>query len=265
MASSKAEGWGTRVDAGEVVVVVGDCHGLVLIAGVVRVTNEGSLPVIVEVRPGDSHVGTTMSDIDESVVVVLAMVQIRRKIHMIDPDPGRLLNSNRVAIGGRQDLGNFEVPDDYIGFIQDPEPNTFQGDSTIGTQEGSVRIDIDYLVPSEGSRENNRLDRISGNRRLEPSQGGNSSGGSTGTACGAPKRGIINDGIYGSGGFGGRAWRFIAPRVMFADDGANSPPNAGNFSLVVRTSTLAVDSDFCDGERYQPSDGSEEGDEALHC
>jgi len=46
LASSKAEGWTTGVNAGEVVVVVGYSDGLVLAAVVVGVTNEGALIVL---------------------------------------------------------------------------------------------------------------------------------------------------------------------------------------------------------------------------
>lgn len=61
-----------------------------------------------QVRPGDGHVGASMSDIEESVVlhkvrfnqsnprsrdthVVFAMVLVGRKVHMIDPDLGSCL------------------------------------------------------------------------------------------------------------------------------------------------------------------------------
>lgn len=46
LASPEADGWGTRVDIGKVVVVVGDGGGLVLSAVVVGVTDEGCLPVL---------------------------------------------------------------------------------------------------------------------------------------------------------------------------------------------------------------------------
>ena len=46
LASSEAEGWGARVEMGKVVVVEGDAEGLILPPIVVRVTNEGCLPVL---------------------------------------------------------------------------------------------------------------------------------------------------------------------------------------------------------------------------
>lgn len=46
LASSKTDGRGTTVEAGEVVVVVGDSDSLVLCAVAVGVTNEGCLPVL---------------------------------------------------------------------------------------------------------------------------------------------------------------------------------------------------------------------------
>ena len=104
---------------------------------------------IVQVRPGDSHKGRPVSDIQKPIVlrkvrtknspgyhgthVVLVVVQVGRKIHMIDPDPRRLLTENQIqdinqkhrksstdlnpdrVSGGRQDFRYFEVPGNSKG------------------------------------------------------------------------------------------------------------------------------------------------------
>jgi len=42
----------------------------------VRVTNEGGLPVVVDVRVGDGDPVTGMGDIDQAIIVVLVVVAV---------------------------------------------------------------------------------------------------------------------------------------------------------------------------------------------
>jgi len=64
--SSEAERRSARVDITKVVVSVGHSDLGVLSSVRVRVTNERSLPVVVELAVGDGNAGTSMGNIEES-------------------------------------------------------------------------------------------------------------------------------------------------------------------------------------------------------
>lgn len=54
-----------------------------------------------------------MCDIDQSVVVVLVMGDIRRDINVVDPDVGRLVQGDSITVGSEH-LGNDNVADDDV-------------------------------------------------------------------------------------------------------------------------------------------------------
>lgn len=55
-------------------------------------TDEGSLPVVVEVVVGDGDEVTGMGDIEETVVVVFVVIHVRRKVIVVNPDITSFLN-----------------------------------------------------------------------------------------------------------------------------------------------------------------------------
>lgn len=73
VSGSESERWKTGVDVGEVVVVVGDVELASVLRSVgVGVTDERALPVVGELVPGDSDSIGSVSDIEETIVVVFA-------------------------------------------------------------------------------------------------------------------------------------------------------------------------------------------------
>ena len=64
MSSSETEGRSARVDVGKVVVSVRNSDLQVLSLVRVRVANEGSLPVIVQLAVGNGDTSATVSDIE---------------------------------------------------------------------------------------------------------------------------------------------------------------------------------------------------------
>jgi hypothetical protein len=62
-------------------------------------TNERSLTVIVDVAIGDGDIVSSMSEIGQTIIVILIVASVGRHIDMIDPDVGGLLDTNSVAIG----------------------------------------------------------------------------------------------------------------------------------------------------------------------
>jgi hypothetical protein len=70
MAVSESERRSARVDTREVVVVVRDGDLGVFSSVRVRVTNQRSLPVVVELAVGDGDSGGAVGDVEESVDVL---------------------------------------------------------------------------------------------------------------------------------------------------------------------------------------------------
>lgn len=94
---SEAEGRSTRVQVVPLVVRIGnpDVHVFVFIA--VRMSDEGCLPVIVQIRVSHGDAVTSVCDIKKSIVVVFVVVQVRPKLNMVDPYAMRSLYSDRIA------------------------------------------------------------------------------------------------------------------------------------------------------------------------
>lgn len=78
VAGTKAEGWGTGVDVAPVVVIVGDAQVTGILGTVaVRVADERSLPVVVDVRVGDCDEVCGVGEVQEAIVVIFVVVSVR--------------------------------------------------------------------------------------------------------------------------------------------------------------------------------------------
>jgi hypothetical protein len=65
VSGAKTQRWETRVDIGEVVVMIGDVEfARVLAAVAVRVADERAFPVVGELVPGDGDAVRSMGDIE---------------------------------------------------------------------------------------------------------------------------------------------------------------------------------------------------------
>lgn len=81
--------------------------------------------MVMEVSVRNSHVVRGMREIGQTVVVVLVMVPVRRKVAMINPDIRRLLHANGIA-GVRQDFADGQVlHNDVLGFF-DEEADAYE-------------------------------------------------------------------------------------------------------------------------------------------
>ena len=74
-------------------------------AVVFRVSNEIRLPVVVEISVADRNIIRGMGDVYQTVVVVLVVGKVRGDVAVIDPDVSRGLNSDRIAVFGK-DFGD---------------------------------------------------------------------------------------------------------------------------------------------------------------
>lgn len=104
MAGSEADRRGARTDIVPVVVGVGYVQMACIFRAIaVGMADERRLVVVVDIAVRDGNPVRSMRDVDETIVVILAVINIRRYIDVVNPDVGRCLNAYRVAIGS-QDL-----------------------------------------------------------------------------------------------------------------------------------------------------------------
>lgn len=89
VSSTETNGRTTGVDVLPEVVGIGDVEEtLVLCTVAVGVSDEGCLPVVVDEGVGDGDPVSSVSDVQESVIVVLVVVEVGREINVINPDVG---------------------------------------------------------------------------------------------------------------------------------------------------------------------------------
>lgn len=118
MAVSKAEGRSTRVKVGPVVVGIGDGDGSVLVAIAIRVSDEGTLPVIIELAVRDGDTGASVGDVEEAIITriehsirkqaavrtryrqVFVMVPVAREVDVVNPDPVGFLDTKGITSVG---------------------------------------------------------------------------------------------------------------------------------------------------------------------
>ena len=81
--------------------------------------------MVVDVAVGDGNPLAGMRDVDETVVVVLAGVEVARNVHMVDPDVLGGLDANAIAVVGL-DFGDLEVAHDDVGHLVDVETDAGQ-------------------------------------------------------------------------------------------------------------------------------------------
>lgn len=126
VSGTKTERWSTGVDVEPVVVGVGNVEvSSILIAIAVRVTHEGSLPVVVDIGVGNGDVVRSMGDVNEAIVVVLVVVTVGRDIDVIDPDVRGVLDSNGITVLC-ENLLDKNVTDDNILLLLDQPIKEYQ-------------------------------------------------------------------------------------------------------------------------------------------
>lgn len=124
--SAEAQRWSTRVDLLPVIVDVCDVHLAGVLSGVVvGVADERCLVVVVELAVADRNPVDGVGQIEEAVVEVLAAGHVARKVDVVDPDVGGLLDADGITAVGC-DLGDLEVADDDVLLRLDGESETDQ-------------------------------------------------------------------------------------------------------------------------------------------
>ena len=105
-------------------------------------SDEGSLPVIVEVAVRDGDTSASVGDIKKSftwlisqiqsfsqsiltVIEVLIVIQVGAEVNVINPDLLGCLDADVISRG--QTFGDLEVADDDIARVEDTETDTSEG------------------------------------------------------------------------------------------------------------------------------------------
>lgn len=78
--------------------------------------------MVMEVSVRDGHPISSMREVNKTIIEVLVASSSSRKITVIDPDIGRLLNSDGITVVGL-DLRNLHVANDDVLLAIDGEAN----------------------------------------------------------------------------------------------------------------------------------------------
>lgn len=140
--------------------------------------------MIVEEGVGDGNPFRSVGNIKKTIVVVLAVIKIRRQIKMITPDVLRCLNSDSIAVGSK-DLAALEVAENNILNLVDEETDVLQSRVAVQADDGGVRGDLDLSVASDLARDVDNSGLLCGGSLGELCEGRDSSGCSTLTTGGS--------------------------------------------------------------------------------
>ena len=114
MGSAEADRGSARVDVCPPVVGKGDAQvALILSLVLVRVADQRRLEVVVEVGVRHRHKVGAVHHVQQAVVVVLAVVLVRRQVAVVDPHVARALDRDGVAVLGLH-LGDPQVAYNHV-------------------------------------------------------------------------------------------------------------------------------------------------------
>lgn len=82
--------------------------------------------VVVEVGVRHRHEVGGVCDVEQTVEVILAGVQIALEVEVVDPDVGRSIDTHRVAVV-RGDAGDLQVSEDDVADPSNVESDTSDG------------------------------------------------------------------------------------------------------------------------------------------
>lgn len=193
--------------------------------------------MVVEVGVGDGDPLRSVSNIKETIVVVLAVVKVRRQIKVVNPDVAGGLNTNSITVVG-EDLAALEVAEDDILNLVDVEADTLERGFRVQTNNGSVRGDTDFLAARDCAKDVDNSGIICSGSLSELGQSRDGGGGTAfTTGSTAIGRGVTDGAIGGACCFGVAA----GARAGAGSDGSGtstgccraSPTNTGLDSLLV--------------------------------
>lgn len=109
---------------------------------VITMANKGSFPVIMEISVGDGDPFRCVGDIDQAIIVVFIVGQVRVKLVVINPDVFRCLNSDPVTVRSERVLAD-EIADDYVALLPDEKTDAHEFWRFVN-ECGFVILDLTY-------------------------------------------------------------------------------------------------------------------------
>lgn len=195
---AEADAGVARVDVDPVVVGVGDAEVAGVLVGVaVRVADEGALPVVVEVRVGDGDIVRGVGHVEETVVVILADVEVTLEVDVVDPDVGAAINADGVAVVG-VNAGDAQVADDDVADPADVDANVLEVGTAGGTNDGLVARGPDLAGALDAALNDNYEGLLRLGGLAEGGEVGHGGSGTAGTTGGA----AVGGGEAEAGGLG---------------------------------------------------------------
>ena len=79
----------------------------------ITVTDQRALPVIMEVVPAHGNPVASSNNITLAIVVIRAMIHIRGKLVVVNPNTSAVLDGDSVVV---QNITNAQISDNDIGF-----------------------------------------------------------------------------------------------------------------------------------------------------
>lgn len=155
--------------------------------------------MVVDVAVGDGDPVRAVGDIDEAIVGVLAVVERRGEVAVVDPDVLGVLDTDGVAVGVL-DLLDLHVADDDVLLVLDVEANAAKL-GTRGTDDGLVGGHADLVAAGDGAPDNDVALAAGFGSLGELGQGRDGSGRAALSAGGTPiGRGVANVARVGNRG-----------------------------------------------------------------
>jgi len=114
----------------------------------ITISNQTTLPVVVEIIPANCHPISSPHQITLPIVVVRAMVNVAFKLVMVDPHPGAILDRNTVVV---EDKSDAEVSHNDVGSIGNSDARVQDIGSCAGANQGLVAADEQARGQFEGA------------------------------------------------------------------------------------------------------------------
>lgn len=148
----------------------------------------------------DSHVVNLVREVSKTIVVVLAVVEVGRKVAVVDPDVLRLLDANGIALALR-DLADSQVLDDNVLGVLNKEANANEVGLRVLADDGLVTADPDLVgVALDGALDPNDLGVVALDFGEELLVGGDGDLSAASTTSGAAVLGSETERLAGGGG-----------------------------------------------------------------
>jgi hypothetical protein len=125
-----------------------------------------------------------VSDVKKTVVVILAVVKIRRQVKVITPDILRCLDTDGIAVGGK-DFAALEVAENNVLDLVNKKTNVLQSSIAVQADDGGVGGDLDLGVARNLARDVDNGRPLCGGSLGELCEGRDSSSCSTLTSGGS--------------------------------------------------------------------------------